>query len=206
MEPIVEIGSFIVQGQEELANLRPIFAGKKFIGCDMRNGNGVDRIENIESLAFADESIGTILILDTLEHIQNCFKAFDEIHRVMKNEGTVIMSSVMNFPIHDYPSDYWRFTPEAFKFLLNKFPVKIIGIQGNPDHPHTVLAVGIKSNDFSKFEKILNDLKSNYKVNPPQSMPEKIKSAYFSAQTIMKGLFDKKKPVFKIYNHEEEKS
>ena len=143
MEPIVEIGSFQVPGQEKLANLRPIFPDKQFIGCDMRHGNGVDRIENVECLSFENESIGTILIMDTLEHVENCFNALDEIYRVLKKDGIVIMSSVMDFPIHDYPSDYWRFTPEAFKLLLKKFPIKIIGIQGNSEHPHTVYGIGL---------------------------------------------------------------
>jgi len=93
IEPVLEIGSFIVPGQEELANLRSIFQGKQFIGCDMRNGKGVDRIENVECLSLDDESVGTVLILDTLEHVQNCFKALDEIYRILKKEGMVIMSS-----------------------------------------------------------------------------------------------------------------
>ena len=27
----------------------------------------------------------------------------------------------MNFPIHGYPNDYWRFTPEAFRALAADF-------------------------------------------------------------------------------------
>ena len=43
-EPIVEIGAFQVSGQEAIADLRPLFPGKNYIGCDMRPGVGVDRI------------------------------------------------------------------------------------------------------------------------------------------------------------------
>lgn len=199
MEPIIEIGSFIVPGQEELANLRPIFPNKTFIGCDMRKGNGVDRIENVECLSLEDESISTVLTLDTLEHVENCFKALDEIFRVLKKDGIVIMSSVMDFPIHDYPSDYWRFTPEAFRLLLKKFPIKVIGSQGNPDHPHTVFGIGIKSNDFNKYEKILNDLKNNYSINPPTSITDKIKYRHYASKTILRCLFAKETPIFTIH-------
>ena len=102
-EPIVEIGSFQVEGQEELANLRPFFLNKNYIGCDMREGHGVDRIENLEKLTFENESIGTILMLDTIEHVAPLQKAMNEIYRVLKPEGWLIMSSVMDFPVHDYP-------------------------------------------------------------------------------------------------------
>ncbi len=199
IEPIIEIGSFIVPGQEELANLRPIFPQKTFIGCDMRKGNGVDRIENVECLSLGNGSVGTVLILDTLEHVENCFKALDEIHRILKKDGIVIMSSVMDFPIHDHPSDYWRFTPEAFKLLLKKFPIKVIGSQGNPEHPHTVFGIGIKSNDFEEYEKILNNLKNNYLVNPQTSLLDKIKYRYSTAHIILRCMFAREKPEFTIH-------
>lgn len=199
MSPIIEIGSFQVPGQEELANLRSIFQGKTFIGCDMRIGNGVDRIENVECLSFEDESVGTVIILDTLEHVENCFLALDEINRILKKDGMVIMSSVMDFPIHDYPSDYWRFTPEAFKLLLKKFPIKVVGLQGNPEHPHTVFGIGIKSNDFKKYEIILNNLKNNYLVNPQTGLLDRIKIRYLTAQIILRCMLARENPEFTIY-------
>lgn len=199
MEPIIEVGSFIVPGQEELANLRPLFPGKQFIGCDMRYGNGVDRLENVECLSFENESIGTILIMDTLEHVENCFNALDEIYRVLKKDGIVIMSSVMDFPIHDYPSDYWRFTPEAFKLLLKKFPIKIIGIQGNSEHPHTVYGIGLKSQDFEKYNFILNRLNSFSQIRDNQNLIGRIKDKYIKANIIIRCLFDQSNPRFQIF-------
>ena len=46
-EPIWDIGSYQVAGQEELVNLRDVFAGRDFVGVDMREGPGVDRVENV---------------------------------------------------------------------------------------------------------------------------------------------------------------
>ena len=43
--PVVEIGSYQVVGQEGFSDLRPIFGGKQYIGCDMRPGIGVDWID-----------------------------------------------------------------------------------------------------------------------------------------------------------------
>ena len=42
-EPIVEIGAFQVAGQEAIADLRPLFPGKIYIGCDMRPACGESR-------------------------------------------------------------------------------------------------------------------------------------------------------------------
>ena len=45
-DPIVEFGSYQVEGQEGYANLRALFSGKEYVGCDMRPGPGVDRVED----------------------------------------------------------------------------------------------------------------------------------------------------------------
>ena len=38
--PILEIGSYQVPGQEEIADLRTLFPGKEFVGVDVRAGPG----------------------------------------------------------------------------------------------------------------------------------------------------------------------
>ena len=81
---VVEIGALQVPGQEGYADMRPFFKNQTFIGCDMRPGTGVDRIENVLNLSFADETIETVLMLDTLEHVSNPFRAVSEIKRVLK--------------------------------------------------------------------------------------------------------------------------
>lgn len=143
-EPIYEIGSYRVEGQEEFADLRPFFPGKVYVGCDMRLGLGVDRVEDVQCLRIRSNSIGTVLIFDTLEHVENVHRAMEEIHRILKPGGMVIMSSVMNFPIHDYPSDYWRFTPEAFELLLKRFERYEVESDGDPAFPEGVYGLGVK--------------------------------------------------------------
>jgi SAM-dependent methyltransferase len=140
-EPIVEIGAFQVAGQEAIADLRPLFPGKVYIGCDMRPGRGVDRIEDIHDLSFRAGEVGTFILADTLEHVLDPRCAMREIHRCLRADGIAICSSVMCFPIHGYPNDYWRFTPEAFRMLFSEFPYSAIFSCGPPEFPHTVCGV-----------------------------------------------------------------
>jgi hypothetical protein len=51
----------------------------------------------------------------------------------------------MCFPIHGYPNDYWRFTPEAFRALVSNFPYAGIFFCGPPEFPHTVCAIAAKN-------------------------------------------------------------
>lgn len=155
LEPIYEIGSYRVEGQEEFADLRSFFPGKVYVGCDMREGLGVDQVEDVHCLKTKSNSIGTVLIFDTLEHVEDVHRALREIHRVLKPGGMVIMSSVMKFPIHDYPSDYWRFTPKAFELLLKSFSVYEVEFDGDPQFPEGVYGFGIKGKKKGFLERFL---------------------------------------------------
>lgn len=144
-EPILEVGSYLTEGQEKAADLRPLFPKKTFIGIDIRPGPGVDAIEDVHSLSFPDESIGTILCCDTLEHVPNVWKALSEMKRVLKKGGVLLLTSVMNFPIHNYPSDYWRFTPQAFCYLLRDIGPFAVFFQGTPEFPVGVYGIAVKA-------------------------------------------------------------
>jgi SAM-dependent methyltransferase len=142
----VEIGAFQVAGQEKISDLRPLFPGKTYVGCDMQTGPGVDRLEDIHKLSFRSGEVGTFLLADTLEHVADPRRAMHEIYRCLRDDGLVIYSSVMNFPIHAFPNDYWRFTPEAFRALAVDFPRAMIFFSAPPEFPHTVCGVATKNN------------------------------------------------------------
>jgi hypothetical protein len=143
-EPIVEFGSLQVE-DDQPSDLRPLFAGRQFIGTDLRDGPGVDRIEDLRALRFADGEVGTALCLDTLEHCADPMAAARELRRVVSpTHGTVLMSSVMLMPIHGYPSDYWRFTPDGLRLLLDGFDEVDAAGMGDPTIPFWVFAIGVR--------------------------------------------------------------
>lgn len=146
-EPVYEFGSYQVQGQEGFADLRPYFPDKEYVGCDMRMGPGVDRVLDLHHIDLPNETAGIVISLDTLEHVEDPRLALTEIHRILKPNGIAIITSVMNFPIHDHPHDYWRFTPQAFASILKPFDTVLTEYAGEELFPHTVVGVGIKGSD-----------------------------------------------------------
>lgn len=143
--PVFEFGSYLVDGQAELANLRGLFPGQSYTGCDMRRGPGVDRVEDLAALTLADRSAQTVLCLDTLEHVFEIRRAIEEMIRILAPGGTLLIAVPMDFPVHAYPDDYWRLTPSCLMRLLEPLEGRVIGFQGVESHPHTVFAVGIKA-------------------------------------------------------------
>ncbi|MBI5063616.1 MAG: methyltransferase domain-containing protein [Desulfatitalea sp.] len=146
LEPIYEFGALQVPGQEDIADLRPLFAGKVYVGTDMREGRGVDKIIDLHHIELPSGSVGTAIMLETLEHVEYPRKAIENLHHVLREDGVLILSSLMNFPIHDYPYDYWRFTPEGFKSLLKIFTFSFVDFIGKPEFPHSILGIASKGN------------------------------------------------------------
>ncbi|GHD31953.1 class I SAM-dependent methyltransferase [Halioglobus pacificus] len=143
-EPIYEFGSLQVMGKPE-ENLRPLFPRKVYVGADMRAGPGVDIELNLHAIELPDNTAGSIICADTLEHVEYPRKAVKEMFRVLKPGGVLIMTSLFKFPIHDYPNDFWRFTPEGFKSLMEDFVGVEVFSYGRLEHsPQCVVTVGYK--------------------------------------------------------------
>ena len=143
--PVFEFGSYQVDGQEGYANLRGLFVGKSYVGCDMRPGPGVDRVEDVTAISLPDGSAGTVLCIETFEHVFAVSRAFDEVFRLLKPGGIFVITSPLNFRIHGYPDDYWRMTPNCLRRQLEPYAARLSGFQGHHAFPHTVMGVGIKS-------------------------------------------------------------
>lgn len=142
--PILEIGSFLVPGQEAIANLRALFPDKAYVGIDRRPGPGVDHVADVEALPLADASVGTVIAMNTFEHVPRFWRGFEEVYRVLRPDGALLVSCPFYFHIHSYPSDYWRFTPEALDLLLQEYPNKILGWHGPAKRPAGVWALALR--------------------------------------------------------------
>jgi SAM-dependent methyltransferase len=79
---------------------QPLFPGKKYIKQDIQDYNPpcIDILCDIcDMKPISDESIGLVLNLEFLEHIPYPQKAIDKIHRVLRPEGLLVMTTVMQF-------------------------------------------------------------------------------------------------------------
>jgi SAM-dependent methyltransferase len=121
-----------------------MFPNAHFVGADMQPGPGVDQLEDLHALSLPDDSIGTVLLLDTIEHVREPWRAVEEITRCLKPGGILVMTSVMYFPVHAHPEDYWRFTEKGFGVLVDGLDPIVVHAVGHPDLPHTLAAVASK--------------------------------------------------------------
>ncbi len=85
-----------------------------------------ERIENVHypkvnilHLPFADKEFDCVASDQVLEHVEgNPLLAVDECFRILKPGGIAVHTTCFINPIHSFPSDFWRFTPDALALLV----------------------------------------------------------------------------------------
>lgn len=111
---ILEVGSFNVNG-----SVRDIIT--VHTGIDLRKGKGVDLVGKAEDLPnhFEAGYFDSVVTTDTLEHVEHWKECLQGISQVVKPEGWwVCTMASLRKGKHDYPNDYWRFTPEQIEQLF----------------------------------------------------------------------------------------
>jgi SAM-dependent methyltransferase len=129
---------------------------------DFRPGPGVDLVADVEHLPQADASVGTVIAFSTFEHVRKFWLGFKEVQRVLRPDGVFLVSCPFYFHQHGYPSDYWRFTPEAFESLLEDYPTRVLGWHGPARRPADVWAAAFREKavvptheQFSRYRTLL---------------------------------------------------
>ena len=124
----LEVGSLDVNG-----SVRPFFSGP-YMGVDMRPGPGVDEVADAADLPFPDWSFQVVVCTEMLEHDPAFWRSLPEMARVLTPDGVLILTARgIGFPPHDHPSDFWRFTPDAFALLFDLAGLTPVEITADPD-------------------------------------------------------------------------
>ena len=89
-----------------------------YVGLDMSAGRNVDVVSSSHEILFGNEVFDCIVTVDMLEHDPNPFLSAKEMMRVLKKGGIAIVVAPFQWPIHDFPDDYFRYTPNGLKELF----------------------------------------------------------------------------------------
>lgn len=90
------------------------------MGIDMLDGPGVDRVVNMEVAAEVDDLLvfDHVECLSVLEHSRRPWVVAEQIERCMVMGSTLFVSVPWCWPVHAYPSDYYRISIEALEILF----------------------------------------------------------------------------------------
>ncbi len=107
---ILDVGSYDVNGT--LRDVAP--AGSHYTGVDLGPGPGVDLVlETAQRYPFPDASFDMVVSTSCFEHDSMFWLTFLEMARVARPGGVVFINAPSNGAYHAYPTDIWRFYPDA---------------------------------------------------------------------------------------------
>ncbi|MGY6555329.1 MAG: methyltransferase domain-containing protein [Wenzhouxiangella sp.] len=90
-----------------------------------------DVFADAAALPFSSKTFDTVLFFEVLEHVEEPRKTLEEIARVLKPGGSLILSMPFLYPMHDEPHDYQRFTAHGLARELRACGLSIQAIQPN---------------------------------------------------------------------------
>lgn len=82
-----------------------------------------------EKLPIEDNQADTIISISVLEHLREPQIMLNEAFRILNPGGHIILQTPWQWMVHEAPHDYFRFSPYALEYMMNKAGFKNIRIE-----------------------------------------------------------------------------
>jgi len=147
---VLEVGSRNVNGT--LRRIIENFKPEKYLGIDIIEGKGVDKVCNANELIneFGSNSFDVVICTELLEHVRDWKNVITNIKGVVKPDGLLFITTrSKGFGHHGYPYDYWRYEIKDFQIIFSDFEILCLAQDvGSPG----VLFWGKKPHDFRETD------------------------------------------------------
>lgn len=118
---------------------RGFFAAGRYVGVDLPYYSGgmhdvmpdADVFADATRLPFKEATADAVLAFQVLEHVPDPYAIVAEAHRVLRNEGTLLVTVPQSYPIHGEPHDYYRYTAYGIRHLLERAGFRVEWIRQN---------------------------------------------------------------------------
>ena len=176
-----EIQVIDIGGADIYGSYADIFSGAPFRyrGVDVGEGKNVDVVlEDPYRFPFEDNSVDVAISGQAFEHIEFFWLTFEEMARVLKQDGILVLIAPSAGPVHRFPLDCYRFHPDGFKALAKHAGCKLLEVWEDPRGPwRDVVGVftktGLDADDFGSsgdrgLQREPNRYEASFSASPPQ--------------------------------------
>lgn len=112
---------------------KELFARKfdRYVGADLPGNRSADiAIGPTGELPIDSNSFDCVLSSQVLEHVEDPHKYLRESWRVLKPNGSLLISTHGFWPYHPDPTDYWRWTIDGLQLEIKKAGFEVVNVQG----------------------------------------------------------------------------
>ncbi|MFC2051605.1 class I SAM-dependent methyltransferase [Chloroflexota bacterium] len=100
-----------------------------YYAMDIVANKNIDFIGDALNVPIKNDSFDTVICNQVIEHVPKPWKLIEEIYRILKKDGTLLLSGPWIATYHAHPNDYYRFSSEGLAFLLHNAGFSKIEIQ-----------------------------------------------------------------------------
>jgi SAM-dependent methyltransferase len=94
--------------------------------------SGPEVLGSASALPFRGGCFDSVLCTQVLDDVPEPIQALEELARVLRSDGVLLLTVPQSWGEHDLPHDYWRFTEPGLRILLTRagFEVETVDRRG----------------------------------------------------------------------------
>jgi len=96
---------------------------------DIQEASGIDHVQDLQDTDLESRSYDTVFCRNVLEHVEKPRSAMSEISRLLRDDGTAIVSVPHLAYLHNEPGDYYRFTQHGLAEIASDTELKAVEIR-----------------------------------------------------------------------------
>ena len=127
--PVYEFGFCPAAGGPDGRGLRDSFPETGYIGCELSEAAQIDRLASLDRLPFPNDAARTVVCVNTLEHVFEPRRVIEEMVRILKPGGVLLLCESAGSGGGETIDDYWRLTPHALERLLAPLEATLVGVE-----------------------------------------------------------------------------
>jgi SAM-dependent methyltransferase len=113
-------GEVLVVGSGKV-DYRSLMPNASTLLCsDIEPGEYIDVVADAQDLPMEDSSFDAVIVIEVIEHLNNPHKAIEQMSRVLRPGGKLLLSIPFMFRVHGDPNDYQRLTASGLGVLLDR--------------------------------------------------------------------------------------
>lgn len=126
---VLEIGALMPHTSAWWCDNKERYGDKcnSWLGIDIQPGQGVDVVHTPSSILAKEllaqcafDSRDCIICSEVLEHVPDPVRMMCEAHEFLKPGGLLIVTTLFAFPYHAYPNDYFRYSEQGLRYVLEQ--------------------------------------------------------------------------------------